>query len=205
MPTRGKVRIVAHRRRREGRTDFRQRLALVKSGKPRFVVRKTVNSMTCQFVKHDSKGDMTVVSVSSRNLPGLGWKGSPGNIPAAYLTGFLCGIQARKSGLKEAVLDIGLQTSTKGSRIYGALKGAVDAGIAIPHSEDILPPIERIRGVHIEQFSESVGKKREVASNFDAVKKAIESGSKPSKPATKPAAKKAPANAQKGTRKPAKK
>ena len=185
MPTRGKVRIVPQRRRREGRTDYRHRLAMVKSGKPRFVIRKSVNSMTCQFIEHDSKGDRTLVTVSSSNLPALGWKGSIGNIPAAYLTGLLCGIKAKKSGIKEAVLDIGLHTSTKGSRLYSALKGAVDAGIGIPHSDEIFPPEERIRGKHIEQHAESMGKKLQVSSLFDQVKKKIESGQSPIKSAAK--------------------
>ncbi len=203
MPTRGKVRIVAHRRRREGRTDFRHRLALVKSGKPRLVVRKSVNSMTVQIMKHDSKGDRAMVSVSSRNLTKFGLESPRGNIPTAYLTGFLCGTMAKKNGVKEAVLDIGLQASTKGSRIYGALKGCIDAGVEVPHSADILPPDERIRGLHIEQYSESQGKKVEVAKIFDQVKNSISSGSsKPTKSAkSKPAAK--PRKAAKPT-KPAK-
>ena len=190
MPTRGKVRIISHRRRREGRTDFRSRLALVKSGKPRFIVRKSVNAVTCQVMNHDPKGDRAVVSVSTKNLADFGWKGATGNIPAAYLTGFLCGTIAKKSGVKAAVLDLGLQTSTKGSRLYGALKGALDAGINIPHSEDVLPPIERVRGQHIEQYSESQGKKKAVSTEFDSVKKSIESDKSKKETTTKKAAKK---------------
>lgn len=188
MTTRGKIRIIAHRRRREGRTDYRHRLAMVKSGKPRFVVRRSVNSMTCQFIEHDSKGDNSLVTVSSKNLASFGWKGSIGNVPAAYLTGFLCGTMAKSKGLKEAVLDIGLHSSTKGSRIYSALKGVVDAGIDIPHSEEVLPPEERTRGRHIEQYAESFGKKVNISVLFDEVKKKIESGAKPA--TAKPAAKK---------------
>lgn len=174
--TRGKVRIIAHRRRREGRTDYRQRLALIKSEKPRFVVRRSVNSLTCQFIQHDSKGDRTLISVSSRNLDNFGWVGPRGNLPGAYLTGLLCGSLATRKGVKKAVLDIGLHASTKGSRIYSALKGCLDAGIDIPHSADILPPVERMRGLHIESYSE---KRKEVAKIFDEVKKHILSGKKP--------------------------
>jgi len=206
--TRGKVRIIGHRRRREQRTDFRHRLALVKSGKPRLVVRRTLNSMSCQIVEHHPKGDRAVVTATSRSLRSLGWKGSTGNIPSAYLTGMLCGVKAKEKGVKEAVLDIGLQTSTKGSRIYGCLKGVVDSGIDVPHSPDVMPPIERIRGLHIEEYSKSRGKLAGVSGMFDDVKKAISSGkhvpekasSKKARPPKKPAKKVAsgkPAKAKK--------
>jgi large subunit ribosomal protein L18 len=204
MATRGKVRIIAHRRRREGRTDYRHRLAMVKSGKPRFVVRRSVNSMTCQLIRHDPKGDKSLVTVSSKSLAPFGWKGSIGNLPAAYLTGFLCGTMAKEKGLKEAVLDMGLHASTKGSRIYSALKGVIDAGVNIPHSEDILPPIERIRGLHIEKHAESRGKKASVSAVFDEVKKRIESGAKPKPAAGKPASKKPAAKKSPEKPKPAK-
>ena len=58
-------------------------------------------------------------------------------------------MKAGKSRVKEAVLDTGLYVSTPASRIYSALKGAVDAGLQIPHSEEILPKDERIKGEHI--------------------------------------------------------
>lgn len=196
MPTRGKVRVIAHRRRREQRTDYRQRLRLLKSGKPRLVVRRSVNNMSCQIVSHDSRGDRALVTVSARNLKTLGWKASTGNLPAAYLTGMLCGVEARKAGVKEAVLDMGLQTSTKGSRIYGCLKGCLDAGLNVPHSSDVLPPIERIRGLHIEEHSKSRGKLAGVSGMFDDVKKKLSGGAKaaskkavPKKPAARTSAK----------------
>jgi large subunit ribosomal protein L18 len=67
------------------------------------------------------------------------------------LTGLLAGKRARDKKVKEVVLDLGLQTSTKGSRIYAALKGVLDAGIKVPHSEKILPDEDRIKGVHISE------------------------------------------------------
>jgi large subunit ribosomal protein L5e len=36
-------------------------------------------------------------------------------------------------------LDVGIQRTTKGCRIFGALKGAVDGGLDIPHSEKLFP------------------------------------------------------------------
>jgi large subunit ribosomal protein L18 len=196
LMVRGKVRIVHHRRRREGRTDFRSRLSLVRSGKPRLVVRRTVNSMTCQVVRHGREGDKTIASSSSRDLPSYGWKGSMGNLPAAYLTGYLCGTRAKAAGAKVAVLDIGLHASTKGSRIYSALKGAIDSGLEISHSPEILPSEERLKGQHIEAYSEARGKKMMLSKMFDDAKAAISKGKAAAKPASKaPASKAKPAKA----------
>ncbi|MEM2963721.1 MAG: 50S ribosomal protein L18 [Candidatus Anstonellales archaeon] len=148
-----KIYIVPHRRRREQRTDYRKRLALLKSGKPRFVVRASLNTITCQVVLHNPKGDKTIASATSLELKKFGWKGHTGNLPAAYLTGLLCGQRAKKERIKEAVLDTGLHASTKGSRIYAALNGALDSGLKIPHSDVILPSEERIKGKHISEYA----------------------------------------------------
>lgn len=147
--------VVKHRRRREKKTNYRKRLALLKSGKVRVVVRKSVKHMRVQFVKYDEKGDKTIVQTFSKELAKYGWNHYCGNVPAAYLTGLLAGLKAKKSGIKEGILDIGLQTSTKGSRIYAALKGVLDAGIHVPHSEEILPSEDRIYGKHISDEMES--------------------------------------------------
>ena len=58
--------------------------------------------------------------------------------------------------IKEAILDIGLRSPIKGSIDYAALKGAVDGGLAIPHSKEVLPSEKRIKGEHIKnsQFEE---------------------------------------------------
>lgn len=139
-----------HKRRRLQKTNFRKRLALLKSGKTRLVIRKSLENIRIQFIGFNTGGDKTEASAFSAELGKLGWKSGLGNLPAAYLTGMLAGTRAKKAGIREAVFDLGLQTSTKGSRIYAALKGAVDAGLAIPHSEDILPDAERISGKHIQ-------------------------------------------------------
>jgi large subunit ribosomal protein L5e len=39
----------------------------------------------------------------------------------------------------KAFLDVGLRRTTTGSRVFGALKGASDGGIFIPHSEKRFP------------------------------------------------------------------
>ncbi len=147
--------IVKHRRRREQKTDYRKRLKLLKSGKIRVVVRKSVKNIRVQFVKWNGKGDETIVQAFSKELAKYGWGHYCGNVPAAYLTGLLAGLKAKKAGIQEGILDIGLQTSTKGGRIYAALKGVLDAGIHVPHSEDILPSEDRIYGKHISEEMEN--------------------------------------------------
>ncbi len=144
--------IVPHRRRREQKTDYRKRLVLLKSGKARLVVRRSVKNMVCQVVEYQSAGDRTLFTADSKELKKFGWLAGTGNIPAAYLTGLLCGVRAKKK-VKEAVLDTGLTTSTKASRIYACLKGAVDAGLNVPHSESILPEEDRVKGGHIASYA----------------------------------------------------
>ncbi|MBL7206391.1 MAG: 50S ribosomal protein L18 [Candidatus Aenigmarchaeota archaeon] len=141
---------MAHRRRREKKTDYKLRFRLLKSGKLRFVIRKSNNNISCQLIEHDSKGDKILASVSNKDIKKLGWKGHGGSIPSAYLVGRLC---ASKEKGKDAILDMGLQRSTKGSRIYAAVKGAIDAGLNIPCSKDILPNDKRAKGDHIVQFA----------------------------------------------------
>ena len=145
---------VPFRRRREGKTNYRLRLKLLLSRKPRLVARKSLNNMVAQLVAYDEKGDKVLVSAHSRELVKMGYKGHCGNIPAAYLTGLLLGKKALKEGYDEAVLDLGLQSATKGAAVFAILKGAVDAGMDIPHSEDILPEDERINGSHVKEYAE---------------------------------------------------
>ncbi len=146
---------VKMRRRREGKTDYRKRLAYLKSGKPRAVVRKSLRYITVQIVEYHEDGDRILVGVNSRKLKDYGWNGSFKNTPAAYLTGYLAGKMALKKGIEEAILDIGLQRPVKGSRVFAALKGMLDAGLSIPHGDGIFPSEERIKGLHI---SEELGK-----------------------------------------------
>ena len=165
---------VSHRRRREGRTDYRQRLRLLKSRKHRLVIRRSSRGMVCQVIEYHSKGDRVIASAGQKELAARGWKTASGNLPAAYLTGMICGIEARKKKVREAVLDIGLHTSTKGSRIYAALKGFIDAGVSVPHSDEILPSDERIKGTHIEQYAAKMKSEKagDYSKHFSAYAKA---------------------------------
>jgi large subunit ribosomal protein L18 len=144
---------VPFRRRREGKTNYRSRRALVLSKSPRLVVRLTLKHTILQIAEAEAVGDKIIISANSRELEKMyGWLGSGGNVPAAYLTGLLCGFKAMAKGVERVFLDIGLHIPTKGSRIFAALKGVLDAGLEVPHSEDILPDEGRVSGEHIAEY-----------------------------------------------------
>jgi len=140
---------VAFRRRREGRTDYRQRQRLLRARVPRAVVRVSLRHVSIQIVDFDPQGDQVLVTAHSRELLGMGWDKATGNVPAAYRTGYLAGKKAGAKGVGEAVLDIGLRVPAKGATVFAALKGMVDAGMKIPHGKDVLPSKERLAGKHV--------------------------------------------------------
>jgi len=150
-----RMHVTPYKRRLKGRTNYKKRLGLLKSRMIRVVIRKSTKSTRVQFVKYAPSGDMVVCSADSHELKAKGWKYSTGNLPSAYLTGLLAGRKAADAKIKKAVLDIGLHPSVKGARIYSALKGLLDAGIDVPHSEEILPSDERITGKHISEYAAS--------------------------------------------------
>lgn len=154
---------VAFRRRREGKTNYRRRKALVLSGLPRFVVRCTLKRVIAQMIRAEIVGDKVLVSADSSELSRkFGWLGNRSNLSAAYLTGLLCGYKALTSGVKEAVLDIGLQSPTKGAKIFAALRGVSDAGVLVPHDEGILPSEERVQGQHVVAYAKQLASNPEM-------------------------------------------
>ncbi|MGD0405083.1 MAG: 50S ribosomal protein L18 [Candidatus Bathyarchaeia archaeon] len=145
------------RRRREGKTDYQARKALVISGKPRLVTRFSLKNVTVQIVVAKLHGDEVLAAANSRELvKTYGWKAPTGNVPTAYLTGLLCGLKAKAKGVEEAILDIGLISPTKGSKIFAALSGVLDAGVMVPHSEEKIVK-ERMKGEHIVKYAKSLG------------------------------------------------
>lgn len=46
----------------------------------------------------------------------------------------------------KAILDVGLARTTTGARVFGVLKGAVDGGIAVPHSDKRFPGYNKESG-----------------------------------------------------------
>lgn len=153
---------VPFRRKREGKTDYKNRMRLVLSRTPRLVVRPTNKNIIVQLYEAKSNGDFVIASSNSNELKKYDWKINFGNIPTAYLTGFIAGFKAVKKGMNKAVLDTGLNVSSKGSRIYAALKGALDAGMEIPHGEEILPDMDRIKGKHISDYAKTLSENTEL-------------------------------------------
>jgi len=157
------------RRRREGKTDYRQRLRLViqdknkyNSPKYRLVVRFTNRDCICQIVYSRIDGDHVMAAAYSHELPRYGIKLGLTNYAAAYATGLLVtrrlykklGMDELYPGVQEAtgdsfrsikkfnkrrpfkaLLDVGLYRTTTGSRVFAAMKGALDGGLNVPHSE----------------------------------------------------------------------
>lgn len=134
--------------------------------KYRLVVRISNRDVTCQIVFARIEGDHVMASAYAHELPRYGIKLGLANYAAAYATGLLLArrlLQKLKldkiyEGAKEAdgsefyvedvdgqpgaftcYLDVGLARTTTGARIFGAMKGAVDGGLNIPHSVKRFP------------------------------------------------------------------
>ena len=71
------------------------------------------------------------------------------SVPACYLAGMALAKSALAAGHSEAILDIGLAAASRGSRTFAALRGMVESGLEVPHSEDVLPSDDRVNGSHI--------------------------------------------------------
>jgi large subunit ribosomal protein L18 len=144
---------VPMRRRREARTDYHQRLRLLKSGKPRLVARTSNKHVRAQLIITGPQGDRTLAAARSDDLADYGWEAPTGNLPAAYLTGALAGRRAIDADVETAVLDIGLHSPTPGGKVFAVQEGAIDAGIDIPHNDDVLANWSRTRGEHIADYA----------------------------------------------------
>jgi large subunit ribosomal protein L18 len=182
---------VQYRRKRVGATNYRRRLKILVSNKLRLVIRKSLKNIQAAIVEYDKKGDVVKVSSHSSNLKKFGWVYNTGNLPAAYLAGYLIGKRA-SAKFGDVVLDIGLNKSIRGSRVYAVLDGALDAGLKVSHSKEILPGKERITGKHIMDYArllkkdDSLFKKQfgsyikngndpfNIVKNFEEVKKNID-------------------------------
>ena len=79
----------------------------------------------------------------------------------------LCGVKAKEKKINEAILDLGLHPSRKGTILYSVLKGVVDSGLNVAHSPEIFPSEDRIIGKHISE---------KVPAEFEKVKNNIMKG-----------------------------
>ncbi len=163
----GGRKIIPFKRKREGRTNYKKRLTLLKSKKLRLVIRKTNKQILIQIVKYYADGDKIICGINSSSLKKQGWKYSCNNLPACYLAGLMLGKKALDSKVNEAILDVGLQTSIAGSRLYASVKGVIDAGLKVPVSEKIFPSDERLCGKHIADYKKE---KSQITKDFEDLK-----------------------------------
>jgi large subunit ribosomal protein L5e len=132
--------------------------------KYRLVVRFTNKDIITQIVAAKIKGDLVLTAAYAHELPQYGLKHGLTNYAAAYATGLLIarrhlkklGLASRYPGKTEvtgedwqydydeleegpkpfkALLDVGLVKTSTGARIFAVLKGALDGGMDVPHSE----------------------------------------------------------------------
>jgi len=134
--------------------------------KYRLIVRITNRRCICQVAYATIRGDMIVASATSGDLAGFGITVGLKNYAACYATGLLVARRClKKFGLDEkfkgkeeidgddyhveeeendqrplkVILDVGLRRTCVGARMWGALKGAVDGGLHIPHNSKNFP------------------------------------------------------------------
>jgi len=134
--------------------------------KYRMIVRFTNKDIICQIAYARIEGDVIVCAAYSHELPRYGVKVGLTNYSASYCTGLLLGRRILEKfkldtiyqgqtevtgeqfqvesvdgqpGAFRCFLDVGLARTTTGARVFGALKGAVDAGLDIPHGVKRLP------------------------------------------------------------------
>merc|ERR1712038_1144791 len=134
--------------------------------KYRLVVRFTNKRVICSVNYSTIKGDMTVAAADSSELKNFGLTCGLTNYASAYATGLLLarrllkdkkidgqfkGVTAADGKLYniadedserrpfKAYLDVGLVRTTTGNRVFGAMKGACDGGLNIPHNEQRFP------------------------------------------------------------------
>ena len=150
----GPVYKVAFRRRRGNLTNYAKRLALIKGMVPRMVVRRSGRGVLVQFIQYTPKGDKVLSSVQSGSLSKHGWFPRC-NAPTAYLSGLLAGKMALKGGVKEFNLDIGMQAPSKGSVVFAALQGAIDAGLKTNYTEKMIDDA-RVSGAQIAAYAKSL-------------------------------------------------
>jgi len=139
-----------------------------KTPKYRFVVRRTHRDIVCQIFSSDLTHDVCVQSAYAHELRRYGVRCGLTNYAAAYCTGLLLARRVNsKYKLKydgkveadgedysveadadadrapfKALLDVGLARTTTGARVFGALKGAVDGGLHVPHNSKRFPGTE---------------------------------------------------------------
>lgn len=163
---------VAFKRRRLNLTNYRKRLALLKSRVPRLVARKSNRYVLVQCIDFTPDHDEVIAHANSKELSKYGWKPSA-NLSSAYLTAYICAKRALAAGVNSVVLDSGLHTPSKGSFLFACAKGALDAGLKVPVG-DIEFDEDRISGKHIAEYAKQISGSDKYNKIFsDYIKKGI--------------------------------
>jgi large subunit ribosomal protein L18 len=138
------------RRRREGRTDYKLRTGLLKSGLPRIVIRKSNKYFILQAVESVEAQDKVLITVTSKELLKSGWDAKKGgslkSVAAGYLTGLLMAKKLRDG--KKYIVDLGMARTKKGGRMFAVVKGLVDGGLDVSADEKVFPSEDRLMGEH---------------------------------------------------------
>jgi len=141
--------------------------------KYRMIVRFTNKDIICQVAYAKIEGDVVVCAAYAHELPKYGLKVGLTNYAAAYCTGLLLARRLLKkykldglyAGQEEidgdeynvealddqpgpfrVFLDVGLVRTSTGARVFGAMKGAADGGLDIPHSTKRFPGFDEDSG-----------------------------------------------------------
>jgi large subunit ribosomal protein L18 len=135
------ARALDFRRRREALTDYKKRLALVRGGRDRIVIRKTNKRIIAEVVRYSEKGDLVMAYVDSGALASKYKWPSRSNRPTAYLTGLMLA-KAAASKIKEGngmpyILDIGLSSPVKNSIPFVFARGCIDGGMKLEANLEI--------------------------------------------------------------------
>jgi len=128
----------------------------------RLVVRFTNTDVVCQIAYAKIAGDVVMTAAYSHELKRYGLSVGLTNYAAAYATGLLVarrhlsklGLDQKYKGKEKVdgedftvqpiedgprpflcLLDVGLARTTTGARVFASLKGALDGGLNVPHSE----------------------------------------------------------------------
>lgn len=166
--TSGPIYKVPFKRRKEQKTNYKKRLATLKSEKHRFVARLSNTRFFAQIVEYSKDGDKTLLFADSRELKALGWNYSLKNTSAVYLTALLLSKKALKNKIPEVIFDLGAKNYKSRSKIFAALKGIVDSGLPCPHDEKAFPDEDRINGKVL-----SAHTKKEMNKEFNLIKEKI--------------------------------
>ncbi len=160
-----KTYTIQFKRKIKKKTNYSKRLNYLKSGKTRLVIRISNNNMIFQAISFNLDGDKITNTTKATELRKLGWPYSTGNIPASYLAGLLFGTKIKET-TKEGIIDLGLRSITKGSRLTAAIKGIADSGVKINYDEKIFPSEESLSGKIIEKFANQEEKNEKQFSKY---------------------------------------